>query len=127
MLIAGMCYSTHMDRKTKTKLARKLRHQGTEAEALFWRQVRGRLLGGYKFRRQVSIDNYFADFVCESAKLIIELDGDQHGEMREEDVARTAVLESYGYRVTRFWNGDLYENIGGVMDEVLRELEDKNP
>ncbi len=112
-----------MDRATKTKFARKLRRKDTKAEAVFWREVRGRMLGGYKFRRQVSIDNFFADFVCESAKLIVELDGDQHAEMLEEDAARTLVLENCGYRVIRFWNGDLFENLDGVMDEVLRELE----
>ncbi len=112
-----------MDRKTKTAFARRLRRHDTKAEALFWHEVRGRNLAGYKFRRQVSIGNYFADFVCESAKLIVELDGDQHAEMLEQDAARTEELESYGYRVTRFWNGDLFENLDGVMNDVLRELE----
>ncbi len=116
-----------MDRKTKTAFARRLRRNDTKAEALFWREVRGRHLGGYKFRRQVSISNYFADFACESAKLIVELDGDQHAEMLGEDAARTTELENYGYRVIRFWNGDLFENLDGVMDEVLRELKLSTP
>ena len=116
------CYTPLMDRKTKTAFARRLRREDTKAEALFWREVRGRHLGGYKFRRQVSIGNYFADFVCESAKLIVEFDGDQHAEMLEEDASRTAELEKHGYRVIRFWNGDLFENFDRVMDEVLQEL-----
>ena len=112
-----------MHKKTKTAFARRLRRDETKAETLFWREVRGRHLGGYKFRRQVSIGNYFADFVCEGVKLIVELDGDRHAEMLESDAARTAELEGYGYRVIRFWNGDLFENFDGIMDEVLRELE----
>ena len=112
-----------MDRTTKTKLARKLRRTQSNAEAIFWREVRGRLLAGFKFRRQDPIDNYIADFVCESAKLIIELDGHQHADTEEADLRRTTVLESNGYRVVRFWNDDVYDNLDGVMSEVLRELE----
>ncbi len=112
-----------MDRQTKPKLARKLRRTQSNSEAIFWREVRGRLLGGYKFRRQVPIDKYIADFVCESARLIVELDGHQHADTQDADAVRTAVLERQGYRVIRFWNHDVYDNLDGVMIEVLRELE----
>lgn len=112
-----------MDKPTKTKLARKLRRSQSNSEAIFWREVRGRLLAGYKFRRQVPIDKYVADFVCESAKLIVELDGHQHADTKEADAARTAVLKSKGYRVIRFWNDDVYDNLDGVMNGVLWELE----
>jgi len=112
-----------MDKPTKIKLARKLRRTQSNAEAIFWREVRGRLLGGFKFRRQVPIDKFIADFVCESAKLIIELDGHQHADTENQDLARTAILETKGYRVIRFWNHDVYDNLDGVMIEVLAELE----
>jgi len=109
--------------RNKTNIARKLRRRQSNSEAIFWREVRGSLLAGYKFRRQVPIGKYIADFVCESAKLIIELDGHQHAEIEDKDRARTAVLETYGYRVVRFWNHDVYDNLDGVIAEVLRELE----
>jgi len=112
-----------MNKPTKTKLARKLRRTQSNAEAIFWREVRGRLLGGFKFRRQVPIDKFITDFVCESAKLIIELDGHQHADTKDADLARTAILETKGYRVIRFWNHDVYDNLEGVMIEVLAELE----
>ncbi len=112
-----------MQKPTKTELARKLRRTQSNSEAIFWREVRGRLLAGFKFRRQVPIDKYIADFVCESAKLIVELDGHQHADTKEADLRRTTVLESKGYRLIRFWNDDVYDNLDGVMMEVLRELE----
>jgi len=112
-----------MDNTTKTKLARKFRRTQSNSEAIFWREVRGRLLAGFKFRRQVPIDNYIVDFVCESAKLIVELDGHQHADTEDADLRRTEVLESNGYCVVRFWNDDVYDNLDGVMSEVLRELE----
>ncbi|PHS37190.1 MAG: hypothetical protein COA91_10785 [Robiginitomaculum sp.] len=112
-----------MTKPTKTKLARKLRQTQSNAEAIFWREVRGRIVGGFKFRRQVPIDKFIADFVCESAKLIIELDGHQHADTKDADLARTETLETKGYRVIRFWNHDVYNNLDGVMIEVLAELE----
>ncbi len=118
-----MCYSSYMDKSTKTSLARKLRRTQSNAEAIFWREVRGRLLAGFKFRRQVPIGNYIVDFVCESAKLIIELDGNQHADTEETDLARTDVLEAKGYRVVRFWNDDVYDNLDGVISEILRVFE----
>ncbi|MCF6220262.1 MAG: DUF559 domain-containing protein [Robiginitomaculum sp.] len=112
-----------MDKPTKTKLARKLRRTQSNSEAIFWREVRGRLLAGFKFRRQVPIDKYIVDFVCDSAKLIVELDGHQHADTKEADASRTAILESKGYRVIRFWNDDVYDNLDGVIAGVLQELE----
>ncbi len=112
-----------MDKPTKTKLARKLRRTQSNSEAIFWREVRGRLLAGFKFRRQVPIDKYITDFVCESAKLIVELDGHQHADAEQADAVRTAALESKGYRVIRFWNDDVYDNLDGVIAGVLQELE----
>jgi len=112
-----------MDRQTKIKLAGKLRRTQSNAEAIFWREVRGRLLAGFKFRRQVPIDKYIADFVCESIKLIVELDGQQHADAEKADMARTDVLKSKGYHVIRFWNHEVYDNLDGVIAEVLRVLE----
>jgi very-short-patch-repair endonuclease len=90
-------------------LARKLRSELTDAERLLWRHLREFKREGLHFRRQVPIGPYVADFACHSAKLIVELDGSQHGEKTNvaRDTERTAFLESEGYRVLRIWNGEL--------------------
>ena len=78
------------------KRARNLRRDQTKPEDIFWNEVRNRNFLGLKFRRQVPIDKYIADFVCEQEKLIIELDGDQHAENEISDEYRTQILESHG-------------------------------
>ncbi|KDA03678.1 hypothetical protein HOC_04337 [Hyphomonas oceanitis SCH89] len=77
-----------------------------------------------KFRRQHPIGPYFADFACEEAKLIIELDGDTHGnpDQQAHDARRTAFLESQDWQVVRIWNSDLLENIDGVLDTIQLTL-----
>jgi very-short-patch-repair endonuclease len=102
--------------------ARTLRAESTNAERKLWSLLRGRQLGGAKFRRQVPIDRYFADFACLDAKLIVELDGGQHADQTSYDDARTARLEEMGWRVVRFWNNDVIENVDGVADDVLAAL-----
>ena len=84
--------------------------------------VRGRKLDGFKFRRQVPIDRYFADFVCMEARLVVELDGGQHSDQVEYDEARTKVLEACGYTVLRFWNSQVLTSSDGVAQSILREL-----
>lgn len=102
--------------------ARRLRRDWTKAEARLWLALRGRKLDGFKFRRQVPIDRYFADFACLEARLVVELDGGQHAEHVEYDAARTAVLESCGFHVLRFWNHHVLAEIDGVVDEISRVL-----
>jgi very-short-patch-repair endonuclease len=95
----------------KRGFAKTLRREMTDAEQKLWKELRGRRLDRIKFRRQVPIGPYVADFACLEAKLIVELDGSQHaGEVRDD--IRTAELTARGFRVLRFWN-----------DEVLRELD----
>ena len=103
--------------------ARSLRRKATDAEAKLWQQVRNRRLGGFKFRRQASIGDYIADFVCAEKRLIVELDGGQHSP--EVDALRTARLEALGYRVIRFWNNDVLGNSVGVLETILREVESR--
>lgn len=103
-------------------LARKLRRNETEAEKLRWKNLRGRRLDGYKFKRQVAIGGYIADFAALEPRLIIELDGGQHAQRIAEDQMRTAELERFGFRVVRFWNHDVLTNIDGVLEAVLQEL-----
>ncbi len=103
--------------------ARQLRARQTEAERLLWYLLRDRRLSGAKFRRQVPIGNYIVDFVCQEAKLVVELDGGQHADQVAYDTARTEWLVSVGYRVLRFWNTDLTENEEGVLTAIYNELE----
>jgi very-short-patch-repair endonuclease len=80
-------------------------------------------LGGCKFRRQVPIAGYIADFVCLELKLIVELDGGQHAERTAGDARRTRVLEAEGYTVLRYWNDDVLVRTTGVLEDILRALE----
>jgi len=98
--------------------ARRLRRAQTLAEEKLWAIVRGRRLEGFKFRRQVPIDRYFADFVCRDAKLIVELDGASHEDRELHDMVRTDVLENCGYRVLRFGNELVLSDPGAVAEAI---------
>jgi very-short-patch-repair endonuclease len=102
--------------------ARRLRVQQTDAERRLWFLLRDRRLNGAKFRRQVPLGAFVLDFVCQEAKLIIELDGSQHANQTAYDTARTDWLATQGYRVLRFWNNDLTQNEAGVLTQILNEL-----
>ena len=81
--------------------ARSLRRDSTDAERAFWNQVRAKRLGGHRFRRQVPIGPYIVDFVCPTARLVVELDGGHHQGQAFADERRTQWLEGEGYRVLR--------------------------
>src|SRR5436853_3719947 len=100
--------------------ARRLRANSTSAEASLWRQLRRLETKGTHFRRQVPIGAYVADFACLASRLVIEIDGSQHGEElnRARDEIRTRWLESEGYRVVRFWNNDITQNLRGVLEVI---------
>jgi len=102
--------------------AKEMRSQATDAEHRLWQILRAHRFAGYKFRRQVPIDFYIADFVCFSARLIIELDGSQHVE-NMGDERRDASLRAQGFRVLRFWNDDIFENEEGVLTSILDALQ----
>jgi very-short-patch-repair endonuclease len=99
--------------------ARRLRRDLTDAERALWFRLRDRRLNGLKFRRQMPIKSYVVDFCCESARLIVELDGGQHAIRNAEDEKRTADLEAYGYLVLRFRNNDVLRNIDGVLETIV--------
>lgn len=92
----------------------------TEAEHRLWLHLRGRRLEGFKFKRQWTLGRYVVDFCCLEARLIVEVDGGQHSE--EADAVRTAWLEAEGFRVRRFWNNDVVENLGGVLATLAADL-----
>lgn len=101
-------------------LARDLRRNATPAERALWQQLRLLKAEGRHFRRQVPIGRFIADFACFYPKLVIELDGGQHGteQGQEADRLRSAQLASHGFRVLRFWNADVFSNIEGVVDMI---------
>jgi very-short-patch-repair endonuclease len=101
--------------------ARTLRRDATDAEKALWRALRT-AFPDTKFRRQVPIGPYFADFFSFSAKLIIEADGGQHDDNRAYDATRTRALEAAGYQVIRFWNHDILQNMEGVLTVIAQHL-----
>src|SRR3978361_2359689 len=109
-----------MGRKRLTPIARKLRINQTGAEERLWSRLLSRQLEGEKFVRQLQIDAYIADLACRTCRLAIELDGGQHD--AERDAARHTIIEKYGYRVLRFWNGDVLANTDGVIEVIRQEL-----
>jgi len=116
---------THKLRR-RSVIARRLRAASTGPEHILWHALRERL-PLYKFRRQHPIGNRIADFACPEKKLVIELDGSQHAEEIAADEKRTAELIAHGYRVLRFWNNDVTENLVAVLDTIYRELETAPP
>jgi very-short-patch-repair endonuclease len=91
----------------------------TEAEKRLWRE-----LGlPVRLRRQHSIGRHVVDFACPAAKLVIELDGGQYALQTSEDEGRSLEIAHHGYRVIRFWNGDVMENVGGVLETIRGELD----
>lgn len=97
---------------------KKLRSNQTDSENLLWQHLRAKRFYGWKFKRQEILRGYIVDFICFKKKLIIELDGGQHVDQQEYDLKRTEVLEKDGFRVLRFWNNDVMENIEGVLESI---------
>ena len=108
----------------KKAFARALRREPTEAEARLWEELRDRRLDGIKFRRQVSFDPYTADFLCAQAKLVIEVDGSQHGGSISDE-RRTAFFNGLGLRVLRFWNDEVLREMNAVCDTIIAYVRDQ--
>jgi very-short-patch-repair endonuclease len=96
--------------------ARSLRAASTDAEHALWRKLRSGQLAGLKFRRQYPVPPYIVDFCCIAMQLVIEIDGSQHTPHTEQ--VRTALLESKGFTVLRFWNNDLLQRTDAVMEAI---------
>ena len=103
------------------EFSRDMRKNSTKAENLLWQKIRNGQLG-FKFRRQHQIDNkYIADFICLEKRLIIELDGGQHND-RPKDKDRTLYLENNNFKVIRFWDNEILQNIDGCLEILLKEI-----
>jgi very-short-patch-repair endonuclease len=98
-----------------------MRSTRTNAEHRLWQILRAKRFAGYKFKRQLPIDPYVADFVCLRARLIVEADGGQHAESIR-DARRDAYLKSQGFRILRFWNNEIFENEDGVLTSIFNAL-----
>ena len=100
--------------------ARRFRKQPTEAESRLWSALRHRAVDGHKFRRQVPLGPYVADFACLEKRIIVEVDGGQHS--AQGDRKRTTWLNENGYAVLRFWNNDVLSNTNGVLQTIRDAL-----
>ena len=102
--------------------ARRMRKALTEAELKLWNALRAHRLMGLGFRRQVPISDYIVDFACPSRRLVVELDGSQHGErgIATYDTIRTTQLEQLGWTVLRFWNDDVLTDIDNVCLHIVK-------
>ena len=110
-----------------TPAARELRKRQTDAERKLWTRLRDRRLGGFKFHRQYRIGPFISDFCCFEKRLVVEVDGGQHSESADADENRTVYLSSQGYRVIRFWNGEVLKSVDEVCEEILRQLSGPSP
>jgi very-short-patch-repair endonuclease len=101
-----------------------MRHALTDAELKLWNELRAHRLMGLAFRRQMPIAGYIVDFACAEHKLIIEVDGSQHGNDRDinYDLARTERLNELGWTVLRVWNDNVLSNIDDVCDGIIRTI-----
>ena len=107
---------------------RKLRNSAPEAESRLWQQLKGKRVGGYKFRRQFSVGFYILDFYCPTLKLAIEIDGPSHDseDAQEYDAIRQRTIEALGIRFLRFANADVYDRLEGVLISITSVIEEKN-
>ena len=104
----------------KKKVRRTLRKSATPQEVILWSRLRNNQLG-YKFRRQRSIGKYIVDFYCSPKRLIIEIDGSQHID-NVRDLERTEYLQKLGFKVLRFWDNEVNNNLEGVLLKIIEDL-----
>ena len=117
------------NKKSLESFRKKLRNHGTPAEAYLWKYLQQKKLEGRKFRRQHSILNFIVDFYCPEEKLIIELDGQYHMNPTAEakDAERTMKLEKLGFRVLRFENRSVFDNLDWVLEEIKDNFRNDGP
>jgi very-short-patch-repair endonuclease len=103
-----------------TNLAKNLRKNRTRTEAILWSKLKARQMEGIKFRRQQPIDKFIVYFVSFEKRIVIELDSGQHKLDKNKDSERDRMLTESGFKVLRFWNNEIFENLNGVL-EVIRQ------
>ena len=112
----------------KTNRARALRRNATDEERLLWSRLKEYRSQSIAFRRQVPLGPYVVDFLCRKADLIVELDGDHHGDpdQSNSDIRRDLWLEQQGYTVLRYWNSMIWTDMVRVLDDIDGYLREKS-
>ncbi len=111
--------------ETVTERARRLRREATRAERALWFYLRKKQILGAKFRRQHRIGNFFADFCCIEARLVVEVDSESHSNAEAHDGLRSQMLAREGYRVIRFRDTAVMSDMDGVLADIRRVLEER--
>ena len=114
----GVYFTTPELWKKLNVLAKQKRREPTLAENKLWQFIRDRKVSGAKFRRQHTIERFIVDFVCVELKLIVEVDGEIHEYTKQEDEIRQTFLESEGFKVIRFTNNEVMDNINAVLNKI---------
>ena len=117
------------NRKYLKNIRKHLRNHSTSAEAELWNILKQKQVGGYKFRRQHSVDKYILDFYCPELKLAIELDGEPHADIQSilRDSERDSHLNQYGITVYRYENRWAFEYPGVIIQDMLEFKEKRKP
>lgn len=102
------------------QFARNLRNSPTDVERLLWQRLKSSQVDGIKFRRQQVLEDFIVDFVSFEKMIVIELDGGQHAETIEKDKRRDDCLIMNGYKVLRFWDNEVIQNMEGVLEVIRR-------
>ena len=106
---------------------RLLRKNMPQAEIILWSNLRNKILRGYKFRRQYSVKNFVLDFYCPKLKLAIEVDGGSHfiegADVRDKE--RQTIIETFGISFLRFTNKEIQENINGVLEKIMENIQER--
>ncbi len=110
-----------VNNRKRLETRRDLRKKLTKQELILWNEIRNNKMG-YKFKRQVSIGPYFADFYCKEKNLVIEVDGAQHLENKEYDKERNLYMKSFGLITLRFWNSEIENKLNNVLDKIKNVL-----
>jgi len=115
--------------RSLTPLARTLRREASGAERRLWQGLRRKQVGGFRFRRQVILGGFIADFACFEARMVVEVDGATHSTDEEmaRDAARSAALTAQGFDVLRFTNDDVRRNLDGVLETIRLRLTELRP
>jgi len=115
--------------KSLTPLARTLRRNANGAERRLWQGLRREQVAGFRFRRQVILDGFIADFACLDARILVEVDGATHStdEQIARDALRSAALAAEGFDILRFTNEDVYVNLDGVLETIRMRLMELRP
>ena len=121
-IVRGQSVSYEMHERAK-----KLRREMTPAEKILWKELRTNKLNGLHFRRQQIIHGYFADFYCHQHELIVELDGGIHKLQKEYDAEREEYLIAIGFRIIRFTNVEINENLKGVLQNIVDACKNEGP